>query len=353
MRILIVCDFLFKYGAQQARSLAHAGQDVSMLVRAHALEFGGSMDERRRALEDLRVDGVRQFVIPGRIRSPAAVPAMVKVRRRLHTWQPHIVHVHENHDPRLLAVTHGYRTVFTVHDPVEHLGARAFTRRDAWVANQWLRRAERIVVHADTLADELAATVGRARIAVIPHGTWPLDEPHSVPATPTVLFFGRLERYKGIDVLGTAMHSVWRERPDVRLVVAGEGPAVESVPQDPRVTLIARYIRESEVPPLLSEASLVALPYTQASQSGVGALAIAAGVPVVVTDVGGLPELTYDPRFVARAADPRALAAAILRNLDHDAGVRAAVIEHARAHFSWDHSAELSLALYREMLRQS
>jgi alpha-maltose-1-phosphate synthase len=353
MRILIVCDFLFKYGAEQARSLAHAGQDVAMLVRGHALEFGGSMDERRRVLEDLQVDGVRQFVIPGRIRSPAAAPAMVKIRRRLHTWQPHIVHVHENHDPRLLAVTRGFRTIFTVHDPVEHLGARVFTRRDAWVTRQWLRRAQRIVVHAESLADELAEAVGPARIAVIPHGLWPLEQPLSGPTTPAVLLFGRLEQYKGVDVLIAAMHLVWRERPEVRLIVAGEGPAAAVVPEHPRVTLIERYIRESEVQPLLSEASLVALPYTQASQSGVGALAIAAGVPVVVTDVGALRELAYDPTFVARAADPPALAAAILRNLDHDADVRAAVIAHARARFSWDHAAELSLELYREVLRKS
>jgi glycosyltransferase involved in cell wall biosynthesis len=353
MRILIVCDFLFKYGAQQARSLAHAGQDVSMLVRAHALEFGGSTDERRRVLDGLRVDGVRQYVIPGRIRSPSAAPTLVKVRRRLRMWQPHIVHVHENHDPRLLAVTHGFRTVFTVHDPVEHLGARAFTRLDAWVTNQWLRRAQRIVVHSDTLAAELAATAGPARIAVIPHGTWPRDQPLSVPTTPAVLLFGRLESYKGVDVLVPAMHVVWRERPDVRLIVAGEGPAAELVPEHPRVKLIARYIPEAEVQPLLSEATLVALPYTQASQSGVGALAIAAGVPVVVTDVGALPELAYEPGFVARAGDPSALAAAILRNLDHNADVRRAVIEHARTRFSWDHAAELSLELYRDVLRAS
>jgi glycosyltransferase involved in cell wall biosynthesis len=311
------------------------------------------MDERRRVLEDLHDDGVRQFLLPGRIRSPSAAPAMLKVRRELLTWQPHIVHVHENHDPRLLAVTSGFRTVFTVHDPVEHLGARAFTRLDAWVTRQWLRRAQRIVVHADALADELAATVGSARIAVIPHGTWPLGQPLSLPPTPTVLLFGRLEQYKGVDVLVTAMHSIWRERPDVRLIVAGEGPAAELVPEHPRVTLIARYIRESEVQPLLSEASLVALPYTQASQSGVGALAIAAGVPVVVTDVGALRELAYDPGFVARAGDPPALAAAIMRNLDHDTDVRTAVIEHARARFSWDHTAELSLELYRHVLRGS
>lgn len=60
---------------------------------------------------------------------------------------------------------------------------------------------------------------------------------------------------------------------------------------DPRISLIVRYMSEREIDTLLAEASLVALPYTQASQSGVGALAVAAGVPVVASDLGALPEL--------------------------------------------------------------
>ena len=56
----------------------------------------------------------------------------------------------------------------------------------------------------------------------------------------------------------------------------------------------------------------MALPYTQASQSGVGVLAIAAGVPVVVSDLGALPELAYDPSFVFEAGNPRALAETIV-----------------------------------------
>jgi glycosyltransferase involved in cell wall biosynthesis len=278
---------------------------------------------------------------------------MLGIRRQLHNWQPDVVHAHENHDPRLLGVTRGFRTVFTVHDPVEHLGAREFTRLDTWVAEKWLHRARRIVVHADALADELAPKVGRARIAVIPHGTWPRNVPLTPPAAPTVLFFGRLEQYKGVDVLVEAMPHVWQVRPEVRLVVAGHGPAATLVPDHPQIMLIARYIAESEVEPLLAEASVVALPYTQASQSGVGVLAIAAGVPVVVTDVGGLPDLAYDPRFVAEAGNPRALAATLLRNLDNDAIVRRSVLAHAGSGFSWDHAAELSIRLYRDVIRDS
>jgi glycosyltransferase involved in cell wall biosynthesis len=350
VRILIVCDFLFKYGSQQARSLADAGHDVAVLCRSHALEFGGSEPERDEVLAGLRGAGVRVLVLPGRTRSVAAVPAMLALRRELRRWRPQVVHVHENHEPRLLALTHGFCTVLTIHDPSQHPGAAPFTRSEAWIFDRWVRRAERFVVHGEALADELAPLVGRDRIAVIPHGTWPRSEPLDQPESPTVLLFGRLELYKGLEVLVAAMPLVWERRPDARLVVAGAGQAAALVPDDPRISLIARYISESEVDELLAGASLVALPYTQASQSGVGLLAIAAGVPVVVSDLGALPELAYDPSFVAEAGNPCALADAIVRHLDDGADVRQTVLRHVRERFSWERSAALSTELYRGLV---
>ncbi|HEY3763971.1 MAG TPA: glycosyltransferase family 4 protein, partial [Gaiellales bacterium] len=350
VRILIVCDFLFKYGSQQARSLVGAGHDVGMLCRAHALEFGGSTVERDELVKTLQREGIRLFVVPGRVRSVLAVPVMFAIRREVHRWRPQIVHVHENHDPRLLALTSGYRTVFTVHDPSEHPGARAFTRTETWIFKQWFRRARRLVVHGQALADELAPIAGRTRIVVIPHGASPRSEPRPPPESPSVLLFGRLEQYKGVEVLVEAMRLVWKRRPDVRLVVAGSGPAARLVPDDPRISLLSGYIPEDEVGPLLAAASLVVLPYTQASQSGVGVLAIAEGIPVVVSDLGALPELAYEPSFVAEAGDPQALADTIARHVDDGADVRRAVLRHAQAHFSWERSAELATDLYRDLL---
>ncbi len=153
---------------------------------------------------------------------------------------------------------------------------------------------------------------GRTPIVVIPHGTTPRAEPREPPTSASVLLFGRLEQYKGVEVLAAAMPLVWERRPEVRFVVAGAGEAARLVPADPRVSLRARYIAEDEVGTLLAEATLVALPYTQASQSGVGLLAIADGVPVVVSDLGALPELAYDRSFVAAPGDPVALAEAIV-----------------------------------------
>jgi glycosyltransferase involved in cell wall biosynthesis len=349
VRVLIVCDFLFKYGSQQARSLVHTGHEVAILCRSHALEFGGLEHERDGVHDRLRDEGIRMLVLPGRVRSASAVPAMLGIRRTLRRWRPHVVHVHENHDPRLLALTAGYPTVLTVHDPLGHPGAPELSRSENWAFRRWFHRADRFIVHGQALVPELRPIVGDRPITVIHHGTDARAEPLPAPPEPTVLLFGRLEEYKGVEVLVAAMEHVWERRPDARLVVAGEGIAARLVPEEARITLMARYISESEVDGILAGASLVALPYTQASQSGVGMLAIAAGVPVVVSDLGSLPELAYDGSFVSAAGDPRALAEAILRHLDDDSGVRARVLGHARARFSWEAAARQTTELYREL----
>jgi glycosyltransferase involved in cell wall biosynthesis len=350
MRILIVCDFFLKYGAQQARSLARMNHDVAILCRSHALEFGGDSGERDDVLAQATRDGVRLFVVPRSIRSIRAVPQVLEIRRALRRWRPDVVHVHRNHDPRLLALTAEYRTVLTVHDPVGHPGQAVLKRWQNRAEKQWFRRAERFVVHGPRLAEELAPLVDPCRIAVIPHGVSPRSEPLARPEAPSVLLFGRLEEYKGVDVLVEGTRFVWEQRPDVRLVVAGTGPAARLVPKDPRVSLIPRYIAENEVDDLFAGASLVALPYTQASQSGVGVLAIAAGVPLVVSELGALPELAYDRSFTFEPGNPRALADTILMHLDDGPEVRSAILGHARSHFSWDHAARLSAELYRELV---
>ena len=150
MRILIVCDFLFKYGAQQARALAQIGHDVGMLCRSHALEFGGAEDERDEWIEGLRREGVRTLVVPGRVRAPAAVPRMLAIRRALHRWRPQVVHVHENHDPRLLALTTGYPTVLTVHDPLGHPDGSGAPTGSSSTDRHWLPNSSRSSATAES-----------------------------------------------------------------------------------------------------------------------------------------------------------------------------------------------------------
>jgi glycosyltransferase involved in cell wall biosynthesis len=155
-----------------------------------------------------------------------------------------------------------------------------------------IRGAGLLFAHADKLADDLRRRYSpRAPVVVVPHGAGPARR-SPLPARPSLLFFGRMSFYKGLDVLLDAMPLIWRAKPDVTLTVAGEGelPA-HPVLADQRIEVEARHVPEAEIPALFAAASCVVLPYREASQSGVGSLAKQYGRAVVASSVGGLPQL--------------------------------------------------------------
>ena len=325
-----------------------------MLSRSHALEFGGSTAERDEVLDVLRREGI-QLVRRSR-------PRPVDLRDPGDACRYDESFADGGHR----SCTFTRTTILGCwRSPADiERSSPSMIRSSIWVpapspaprrgsSDRWFRRAERFVVHGQALAEELAPIVDRSRIIVIPHGVSPRSDPLPRPESPSVLLFGRLEQYKGVEVLVEAMRLVWERRPETRLVVAGEGQAARLVPEDPRISLISRYVPEREVETLFADASLVVLPYTQASQSGVGVMAIARGVPVVVSDLGALPELACDPSFIFEAGNPRALAETIVRHLDDGAEVRSGVLRHAQSRFSWDRAAQLSAELYRELTTQN
>lgn len=350
MRVLVACDWFLKYAVEQVAALARAGAEVSLMCRSHALEFGGSAAERLEALD--KVNGVPTYVLPGRISTVAATTAAISYRREIHAWRPDVVHAHDNADPRLLMIVAGLPRVLTIHDPVPHPGHPAQSRIENAIRRRWITGAQSIVVHGQALVTQLPAWMRRRPVAVIPHGADIRAHPLPPPLAPCVLLFGRLEPYKGIDVLVRAMNQVWQERPDVRLRIAGEGRSASIVPYDPRIELMDQYVPEHELETLFAGATLAVLPYTQASQTGVGALSLGYGVPTIVTDVGALREIALDESFVVPAGDDDALARAILRKLDHGEAERQAVLAFARSRMSWDTCARASLRLYESVVEQ-
>ena len=350
MRVLVACDWFLKYAADQASALARTGTDVALLCRTHALEFGGSVDEREALLA--RLADVRVTLLPGRVTSLGTWPDVLRLRRSLRAWQPDIVHAHDNSDPRLLAIVGGLPRVTTIHDPVPHPGQPEQDRLERAIRRRLLTGSAAVVVHGKALVAELPGWARRRRVAVVPHGTTVLALPLPMPTAPAVLLFGRLEPYKGIDILLRAMQRVWNERGDVTLRIAGVGSEAAAIPQDPRIDLRLEYVPESRLGQLFSDATIVVAPYTQASQSGVAALALGYGIPTVVSDVGALRDVAVDGSFVVPPGDDEALSAAILTHLDHDEATRHTVLEFAREHLSWDACARASLELYTTVLEE-
>jgi glycosyltransferase involved in cell wall biosynthesis len=358
LRVVCGCDFHFRYTTRLAAGLGRAGAEVALITRDHDLEFGGDPGAAEAFVREKTGPGVRRRVVAGRVRSPRGWLDAARLRGRVARFEPDVVHLQESaaNDPRLLLATRPRRRrlALTIHDPSPHPGDNV-PRLDPFFNGALIRLAGLVFVHGEALREELIERFHpRAPVVVVPHGIEPTAA-SAVPERPEILFFGRISHYKGLDVLLDAMEAVWRQLPEATLTVAGEGE-IEPHPalSDRRVTVIPGHVPEADVPGLIDAARCVALPYRQASQSGVGSLVKPRGRPLIVTAVGGLPELVGDGSGIAvPAEDPAALAAALIDVLgDRELAERlgAAGLRATERESSWDVVAGKTIAAYREHL---
>ena len=109
------------------------------------------------------------------------------------------------------------------------------------------------------------------------------------------LFFGRIDKYKGIGRLLKAYHSYKGSTP---LVIAGKGTLSEDekviANNDGRITLINRYISDEEMVWLFDNCRATVLPYTEATQSGIIPIGYKHGKPAIVSNVPGLSQVVID-----------------------------------------------------------
>lgn len=147
------------------------------------------------------------------------------------------------------------------------------------------------------------------------------------PAGRYVLFFGFIRDYKGLDLLLDAFADERLKRMDVRLVVAGEfygnpEPYMERIERlgiEERVVLRNDYIADNEVGDYFCAADIVAQPYKTATQSGVTQVAFHYEKPMLVTNVGGLPEIVPDGKIgYVVEPDARAIADALVRYYEEE-----------------------------------
>jgi glycosyltransferase involved in cell wall biosynthesis len=266
--------------------------------------------------------------------------------------------------PRLAIALPGFRRlpiVLAVHDPEPHTGERNW--RKGLARSLAYRRAAKFVLYNAAFQARFAARNGispsdvtTTRLGVYDVFThWPSG--HAAQGQ-TVLFFGRLSPYKGLDVFYDAARQVAQRIAEARFVVAGR-PVRGYVPPSPPslthggvVQVIDRYLSNSEAATLFRSASVVVCPYRDATQSGVVLTAFAFRVPVVATAVGGLPEYVVHERtgLVVPPGDAAALAAAIERvvmNHAFAAQLSRNIGEAASEEFDWRHTVEALLETYR------
>jgi glycosyltransferase involved in cell wall biosynthesis len=229
-----------------------------------------------------------------------------------------------------------------------------------------------VVAHSEHSATRLRNEVGLdpARVRVIPHGAFDyltrLPEEKPLPAElagaegPVILSFGLLRPYKGVENLLEAFGRVAASNPDAELWIVGN-PRMDIEPlrrqasgAGGRVRFVARFVDDAEIPAIFRRADLVVLPYLDAEHSGVLYTGLAFAKPLVLSAVGGFPEVaaTGAARLVP-PGDPAALATTLedlVRNEAARAELAAAATAAAAGPFSWDEAARRTLDLYRELI---
>ena len=353
---MIAFSFL-EYCAWLARAMA---RDAEVTLYLPRVEADPVADQVGPAVD------LRLFDQP-RLRQPVPCLRLTGgIVRDIRRGRPDVVHLQAGHlymTPLLPAI--GDRAlVMTCHDVRPHLGDQPSRKVPSFVLDWGLRRADAVIVHGESLR-RLAGEVCRVpleRIHVVPHH-W-----QSEPARPaaaaagngstapqSILFFGRIWPYKGLEYLIRAQPRVSARVPQAEFVIAGEGEDLARyramMAQPERFVVHDGFVPREERARLLDRASVVVLPYLEATQSGVVPLAWAHGRAVVASRVGAIPEVVEHDRtgLLVPPGDPHALADAIVRVLGESglaARLGAAGRDKLRAEMSPETAAEATLAVY-------
>ena len=366
MRITLIAMHFAEYACRLAEALACNHNVQLILSRPNVTAELENEFDRFRSIPQLTV------VLLDHTRSPILwVKNTIILVRQIQCFKPDIIHQQENtrdyEVAALIYLSQFFPFILTVHDPMPHSGqdAQQYIRSRHRIYHWFLRKlCIRAITHGNLLREQLVAIVPRLveRVAVIPHGPMgPLQVPEQeAPKPGTLLFFGRINAYKGLRYFIDATLQLKAKGFCVKGIIAGRGddlsPNRVAIESNDCFELHDEYISRAKVHALFARAYLVVMPYTDATQSGVAAMAIGFGCPVVATRVGSIPEMVLDgvTGLLVPPCDSIALAEAIetlLSNPDHysilSSNVRAA--GHGGI-MTWESIASSTSAVYVDVI---
>jgi glycosyltransferase involved in cell wall biosynthesis len=262
--------------------------------------------------------------------------------------------------------------VFTVHNVLSHERSKLYS----FFSGILFKLGNHFIVHTQTGRQQLINHYGifPKNISVIPHGSLDFHVQGNVDKNELkkqigfvnnekiILMFGAIRPYKGIATAIKAMAEIGRQIPEARLLIAGKlwekwepyDRLIKEFGLSKVVHLHLEYIPSNEVHKYFEISDLTIFPYHHFdSQSGAGAAAVSFRKPMVVSNVGGLPELVLDKRCVVEPNDPEALANVVvdvLNDPDIDTGM-AFKLNKVTKKLDWTDIAQKTASVYENNLK--
>ena len=280
------------------------------------------------------LDGVDWFWLPSIFRALRLLRREQPEMLILQWWTGTVLHTYLV--LALAARLQGTRVIVEFHEVLD-TGELGVPVADAYVralSPVLMRMVDGVVVHNehDRVALEERYRLGKRPRRTIPHG--PYDQYAAAPqgasietgassdAPFEVLFFGVIRPFKGVEDLISAFDSMSTdEASKFHLTVIGETwegwtrptEMIAASPHADRITFVNRYVSDAEAAGYFAQAEAVALPYHRSSSSGPAHLTMSHGLPLVITEVGGLREAVagYQGALRIPPHDPAALRSAL------------------------------------------
>jgi glycosyltransferase involved in cell wall biosynthesis len=321
VRIALVAPDIPDYSIEFAQTIAEAA-DVLLCIpdKYQSLRYPRPKDR----LEIKWLPWPRQRELLG------SILFMTRLAWQIRRWRPDLIHVLMDRYIWANLLFPFFRTtpiLTTVHDVRSHPGDVASGRIPRFFTNGMVTRSDAILIHGDGLRQDATKlwSIRPERCFVFPHVllwryrdvadqkkfTRPNDDFFRV------LFFGRICEYKGLQYLLKATPLLQKSVSRLKIIVAGSGNDLANchnlISNLSCIELHDRFISIQETARLFSQADMVVLPYTEASQSGVLMIAMTFGLAVVASDVGELGDTVKltEMGLVVPPCDEIALAAAI------------------------------------------